>query len=125
MRDFVINEDHFTLLDGKKMFFRSVTGTAEKTVVILHGACEHSGRYLSLIKFLWERGYSVFAPDLRGHGKSEGQRVHIDSFSDYLADFDLIMQENIKSNQKFSSSNCYNASRWVSLSGTKIRFPFI
>jgi lysophospholipase len=37
-----------------------------------------------LIKFLWENGYSVFVPDLLGHGKSEGKRIYIDSFQEYL-----------------------------------------
>lgn len=70
----------------KKIFFRVARRETGKTVVILHGACEHSGRYLDLIKFLWKKGYSVFAPDLRGHGRSEGKRVHIGNFFTYFID---------------------------------------
>ncbi|WP_176229362.1 serine aminopeptidase domain-containing protein [Candidatus Hakubella thermalkaliphila] len=49
------------------------------------GRC-YGVRFVKLI-FLWERGYSVFAPDHRGHGRSEGERVHVDHFSDCLFDF--------------------------------------
>jgi alpha-beta hydrolase superfamily lysophospholipase len=87
MEKFVIAEDVFvSSRDNKKIFIRTAKRKTEKAVIILHGACEHSGRYNSLIKFLWKRGYSVFVPDLRGHGKSEGKRVHIVSFTDYLSD---------------------------------------
>lgn len=89
---FGLTEDYFgSGVDGKKIFFVAATTKIRKAVLILHGACEHSGRYYHLIQFLWERGYSVFAPDHRGHGRSEGKRVHITRFSDYLSDLDQIL----------------------------------
>ncbi|GFP18596.1 lysophospholipase [Candidatus Hakubella thermalkaliphila] len=78
-------------LDGKKILFRAARRESGKAVLILHGACEHSGRYLHLTKFLGEQGYSVFAPDLRGHGRSEGRPVHVERFSDYLSDLDQML----------------------------------
>jgi len=60
-------------------------------VVIVHGVCEHSGRYDEAAGFLTDRGYAVDAFDLRGHGKSEGKTVYVESFDDYLNDLDVFL----------------------------------
>jgi alpha-beta hydrolase superfamily lysophospholipase len=93
IRDFVITSEYFTSpVDYKEIFFRVAENEGEKAIIVLHGACEHSGRHMNLIKFLWERGYSVFAPDLRGHGRSEGKQVHINDFSEYLLDLQKMIE---------------------------------
>lgn len=55
-------------------------------VVLVHGLAEHSGRYAPLALRLVAEGYAVSALDLRGHGRSDGQRVYIDSFRQHLQD---------------------------------------
>lgn len=45
-----------------------------KSVYILHGLGEHSGRYQRLVKQLNSLGYIVGAHDHPGHGRSEGER---------------------------------------------------
>jgi len=55
-------------------------------VVIVHGFTEHSGRYEHVAQALNERGVAVHAADLRGHGRSGGQRAWIESFAEYLDD---------------------------------------
>ncbi|WP_297853654.1 alpha/beta hydrolase [Meiothermus sp.] len=55
-------------------------------LLIIHGFGEHSGRYENLAQHLAAQGYAVYAPDLRGHGGSEGQRGHIDRWLDYRSD---------------------------------------
>jgi alpha-beta hydrolase superfamily lysophospholipase len=52
-------------------------------VVVVHGLCEHSGRYEPLAHYLNSSGFSVFGLDLIGHGKSGGTRAHVSSFGDY------------------------------------------
>ncbi|MDH0646473.1 lysophospholipase [Pseudomonas sp. GD03858] len=45
--------------------------TPVKAVVLLaHGMAEHAGRYQRLGHALNEAGYALFAPDLRGHGRT-------------------------------------------------------
>ena len=39
-------------------------------VVFVHGASEHSGRYARVAGVLNAEGYSVYALDLRGHGRT-------------------------------------------------------
>jgi acylglycerol lipase len=61
---------------------------ARATVALVHGFTEHSGRYARLAEDLNRRGYAVRALDLRGHGRSEGERCFVRSFDEYLADLD-------------------------------------
>lgn len=45
---------------------------AKAGVVIVHGLAEHSGRYEHVARALNQAGYTVYAADLRGHGRSVG-----------------------------------------------------
>jgi len=58
-------------------------------LLIVHGLKDHSSRYASHGEQLVSHGYAVYALDLRGHGKSEGERAFVGSFDDYLRDLDL------------------------------------
>lgn len=69
------------------IFYRQYKANPEKArMIITHGLGEHSGRYLNVINRLVPKGISIFAPDFRGHGKSDGKRGHVLSFGDYLED---------------------------------------
>ncbi len=70
-----------------------------KVVLLLaHGFCEHSGRYGNVVNHFIPKGYAIYALDHRGHGRSDGARVQIDHFTDYLKDlktfFDIVHKEN-------------------------------
>ena len=45
-------------------------GSLKGIVQLVHGSCEHAGRYEHFARFLTEQGYVVYANDLRGHGRS-------------------------------------------------------
>ena len=62
-------------------------------LVIVHGLKDHSDRYGALADQAVQHGYAVYAFDLRGHGKSAGDRVTIDSFDDYLGDLDKVLAQ--------------------------------
>jgi alpha-beta hydrolase superfamily lysophospholipase len=47
-------------------------GEVRAIVVIVHGLAEHSARYGRFAEALAARGYAVYAPDLRGHGRTAG-----------------------------------------------------
>lgn len=62
-------------------------GSASKhQILIVHGYAEHGARYREYAHFLAENGVYVVAPDLRGHGLSEGQRGHVDDYAEYFLD---------------------------------------
>lgn len=60
-------------------------------VVIVHGFAEHLGRYEYVSDKLNQEGYVVYRFDNRGHGKSGGDRGHINSFMDFVYDADEIV----------------------------------
>lgn len=66
--------------------------TAERgLVVLLHGYCEHRGRYRHVAEHLIRNGYTVLVGDLRGHGESGGERGHVVRFADYIDDVDALL----------------------------------
>jgi len=61
------------------------------TIVLAHGASEHSGRYGWTAERLAERGYATYALDHRGHGRSAGARAYVDRMDNVLADLDQLV----------------------------------
>ena len=84
--------------DGVRLYAQwwKPSGAAKAIVCLVHGGCEHSGRYAHLANRLASSGYLVAAIDLRGHGRSPGRRVFIRSFAEYLADVHCLLSQAAK-----------------------------
>ena len=77
---------YFSSFDGTKLFYRSWVKNSHTSLFIIHGFGGHSGRYGELIDFLDDLPLSIFIYDLRGHGKSEGERVYAESYHCFIKD---------------------------------------
>ena len=87
-------EGTFLTGDGLKLYYQTWSSQAsppKAALVVLHGLKDHSSRYTDLAARLTSRGFHVFAFDLRGHGRSEGRRVYVRRFSDYVDDLSLFL----------------------------------
>ena len=62
-------------------------------LVIVHGLKDYSARYAAMGERLAAAGYSVYAFDLRGHGRSDGARVYPDRWLDYVNDLRTVLHD--------------------------------
>lgn len=86
----VIKEEYITS-QGLKIhldIFDDEDQSFEPTVIFLHGTSVYSRFYAEFLYKLFQKGYRVIAPDMMGHGLSEGIRGHftIDKFEKTVYD---------------------------------------
>lgn len=62
------------------------------TLVMVHGFGDFSAAYDPLGRFFAERGHTVWAFDLRGHGLSPGARGHLSSWATLRADLAALLR---------------------------------
>ena len=89
-----MNEETFKGTNGLQIFFRSwqPKGDARGMVVIVPGFNSHSGYYSWVAEQFVESALAVYAIDLRGRGKSDGERFYVDKFRDYVSDVSSLVK---------------------------------
>ncbi|MDI7202901.1 alpha/beta hydrolase [Leptospira santarosai] len=91
-----LEDDTFMGSGECKIFYRTYQPKEGKkgnrVLVVQHGIGEHSGRYEFLVEAFAGTGTTFYLIDSRGHGRSEGKRGAVDSFSDYLSDLDQLLE---------------------------------
>lgn len=79
---------------GVNIFYRKfIAPDAKRTIIIVHGLGEHSGRYMNVVNFFKNKNTNFYLIDNRGHGKSEGARGHILLFGHYLDDLRIFVEK--------------------------------
>ena len=73
---------------GGRIFTRhwEPSETPRANLVICHGVNSHGGQYMRAGQEFAARGFAVTALDLRGRGKSDGERFYAESIDDYVSD---------------------------------------
>ena len=83
----LVHYRHYTNVRGLKMrTYISFHPTSTKRVgslLLIHGAGEHVGRYSWAIEQWNHAGYDVLSGDLPGYGRSDGKKGHIEHFDQY------------------------------------------
>ncbi|ESA32935.1 alpha beta hydrolase fold protein [Leptolyngbya sp. Heron Island J] len=78
-------KNRFCGANGLSLFYQAwyPAGTAKAVLALVHGFGEHCDRYATVTNALTEAGYIIFGFDNQGHGRSEGQRGHINHWQEY------------------------------------------
>lgn len=81
-------EGTFTGAGGLNLYYQSwqPEGELRAIIAIVHGLGAHSGLFNNAVESLLPNGYAIYAFDLRGHGRSPGQRGHINSWAEFRED---------------------------------------
>jgi acylglycerol lipase len=89
-----VNEATLAGAGGQQIFTRSwrpAVGQPLAMVVIVPGFLSHSGYYTWVGERLAAGGLATHALDLRGRGKSNGERFYVETFDDYVDDVRTIV----------------------------------
>src|SRR6185436_15144148 len=76
------------------LFYRAwrPSAPAGKILVLFHRGHEHSGRWEDVVDELAPEGFTVFAWDASGNGRSEGPRDDAENFGCYARDAELFVR---------------------------------
>lgn len=81
-----------TSADGTRLFWQSWEVVSPRaTFAVVHGLGEHGGRYRRFAEAMAARGFSTFAVDLRGMGRSDGARGFVNTWSDWVKDVEAFV----------------------------------
>lgn len=82
------HEERIDSTKGVKIFVRSWSTEANPraVVVICHGVNSHSGQYTWTGEQFAASRLAAYALDLRGRGRSDGERFYVENVADYVSD---------------------------------------
>ncbi len=80
-----MESDYIQLKDGVKLYYQIHEVDSPYWLIAVHGIGEHLGRHEYLTSVLGSR-FNICRFDLRGHGKSEGERSYVESFEQFYSD---------------------------------------
>jgi len=83
----------FQTSDGYNIFYRNwkASDSPKAVIVIVHGFNSHGGYYQWAAEQFIKNNYEVYALDLRGRGKSDGERFYVTDYHNYISDIDELV----------------------------------
>ncbi len=89
------HQDHHVLLPhGEHLYLhRWVSPDPVGSVMLLHGKGDYGGRFEQVGTRLSQSGWSTYAPDMPGFGRSPGKRGWIRRFAEYLQDLESVQAQ--------------------------------
>jgi alpha-beta hydrolase superfamily lysophospholipase len=89
-----VREETIESKGGLKIFLRSWRPPAKPRAIIVmcHGVNSHGGQYIWQGQRFAKSGLVSYALDLRGRGRSEGERFYVEDVADYVADLAAVIK---------------------------------
>jgi len=83
-----VREEKIDSAKGLKILVRSwiPESLPRAAIVVCHGVNSHGGQYLSVGEQFAAAGLAAFALDLRGRGRSDGERFYVEDVAEYVSD---------------------------------------
>lgn len=92
-KNYKVSEGHFKgYLDANLFFQVWEKPQARGTLIITPGHGEHSDSYRRVIQALKNEDWTIYAWDMRGHGRSEGARGFAPHFDYYCEDYAIFLK---------------------------------
>lgn len=74
------------------MYEQWKVGQPKAVFLLVHGMGGHSGRWGHLADFFSRQGFALYAIELRGFGKTNGLKGHVDFFNVYFNDIEVLRE---------------------------------
>lgn len=87
-------EGSFRGQGGMSLYYQAwvpTAGPSRAVLVNLHGLGDHSGLYPNLASYFPSRRIALYAFDMRGNGRSPGQRAYVKEWDELLGDLDAFV----------------------------------
>lgn len=94
--DLTHREGRFPGVGNLSLYYQAWLPTGQRTraaLVNLHGLGDHSGLYPNLSSRFPAKGVALYAFDMRGNGRSPGQRAYLGSWKEYRGDLDAFLRQ--------------------------------
>lgn len=88
-------EGSFVTPDGVNLYYQCwvpANRRARAVLINLHGLGDHSGLYPTLAAHFPPRGVALYSYDMRGNGRSPGQRAYVRDWHEYLDDLEAFLR---------------------------------
>ncbi|MDF2387285.1 lysophospholipase [Nostoc ellipsosporum NOK] len=87
-------EGTFKGVGGLELYYQSwqPQGKVKAVLAVVHGLGAHSSRYDNVVQHLVPKQYAVYSFDLRGHGRSPGQRGYIKAWAEFREDLQAFLK---------------------------------
>ena len=84
----------FQGVDGLNLYYQNWNpgGKIRGILALVHGLGGHSGNYTNIVEHLLSKQYGVYGLDLRGHGRSPGQRGYINTWAEFRDDVGIFLK---------------------------------
>lgn len=82
------SEGNFKGVGGLDLYYQSWIPALKVrgVLAVVHGLGGHSGRFYNIVEHLLPKQYAIYGVDMRGHGRSPGQRGYINSWAEFRED---------------------------------------
>lgn len=87
----LVDHKFIRMSDGVELHTHINESGQKKWLVALHGLGEHMRRHVYL-KEAFQQDFNIFQFDLRGHGRSQGEKAYIENFDRYILDLQDILE---------------------------------